>query len=138
DQAIEDRLPVLVTGKVVVGNEETMHALAEIEPDDLFDVIGRAAPGFPALHIDDGAERALIGATAPGTEAGEIIGGARNVFGWHEGDRRFFDAWQIIHEIVERLHGPGDGVAEHGIRPALKLAGKETDAEALGGLVVGI
>jgi hypothetical protein len=43
-QAVEDRLPVLVAGKIVVGDEEAAHASAVIEAHDLFDIGGRTAP----------------------------------------------------------------------------------------------
>ena len=74
DQPIEDRLPVLVAGEIVVGDEEAMHALAQLTPDDLLDVVGRAPPRLAPLHIDDGAERALVGTAAAGIEAREVIG----------------------------------------------------------------
>src|SRR3982074_3157145 len=60
DQAIEDRFPVLVAGKVVIGDEKAAHPLGVIDPDNLFDVVGRAAARFAALDVDDGAERALV------------------------------------------------------------------------------
>src|SRR5215467_8311388 len=44
DQAVEDRLPVLVAGKIVVGDEETSHAFGVIEAHDLLDIGGRAVP----------------------------------------------------------------------------------------------
>src|SRR5262249_47877825 len=34
DQAVEDRLPVLVSGKIVVGDEEAAHAFGVVEADD--------------------------------------------------------------------------------------------------------
>jgi hypothetical protein len=43
-QAVEDPLPVLVAGKIVVGDEETAHAFGVIEAHDLLDIGGRAVP----------------------------------------------------------------------------------------------
>ena len=43
-QAVEDRLPVFVAGKIVVGDEETAHAFGVIEAHDLLDIGGRAPP----------------------------------------------------------------------------------------------
>ena len=40
DQPVEDGLPILVTGEIVVGDEIAVNTLAEIEPDDLFDIVG--------------------------------------------------------------------------------------------------
>src|SRR5215510_8655339 len=43
-QAVEDPLPVPVAGKIVVGDEETSHAVGVIEAHDLLDIGGRAVP----------------------------------------------------------------------------------------------
>jgi hypothetical protein len=43
-QAVEDRLPVFVAGKIVVGDEETVHAFGVIEAHDLLDIGGQAPP----------------------------------------------------------------------------------------------
>src|SRR5262249_17689384 len=43
-QAVEDPLPILVAGKIVVGDEETAHAFGVIEAHDLLDIGGRAVP----------------------------------------------------------------------------------------------
>ena len=50
-QAVEDRLPVLIAGKIVVGDEETAHAFCVIEAHDLLDIGGRAVPGLAPLHV---------------------------------------------------------------------------------------
>jgi hypothetical protein len=49
DQPVEDRLPVFVTGEIVVGDEEAVDALRDIAADDLLDVVGRAPPRLAAL-----------------------------------------------------------------------------------------
>ena len=59
DDAVEDRLPVLVAGEIVVGDEEPVEAVAECCAEQVLDVVGRAAARLAALHVDDGAERAL-------------------------------------------------------------------------------
>src|SRR2546430_7064864 len=64
DQAVEDRFPFLVPGKIVVGDEEFVDALRPVEPYQMLDVVGRAEARLAPLHVDDGAERALIGAAA--------------------------------------------------------------------------
>src|SRR5215471_19701374 len=64
DEAVEDRLPFSVPREVVIGDEEFMDALRPIEPYEMLDVIGRAEARLAALHVDDGAERALIGTAA--------------------------------------------------------------------------
>ncbi len=69
DDPVEDRLPVLVAGEIVVGDEEVPDAVRPVLADRALDVVRRAAARFPALHVDDGAERALIGTAAAGIEA---------------------------------------------------------------------
>ena len=76
DQAVEDRLPVLVAGEIVVGDEEVVDAVGEIGAHDALDVVGAAIAGLAALHVDDGAERALERAAAAGVEARHQPGGA--------------------------------------------------------------
>ena len=70
DQAIEDRLPLLVAREIVVGDEELVNALRPVEAHEMLDVVRRAVARLAALHVDDGAERALVRAAAAGIEAG--------------------------------------------------------------------
>jgi hypothetical protein len=69
DQAVEDRLPLFVAPKIVVRDEKFVYALRPVESDQVLDVVGRAKARFASLHVDDGAERALIGTAAAGVEA---------------------------------------------------------------------
>src|SRR2546427_6886219 len=69
DQAIEDRLPLLVAREIVVGDEEFVYALLPVEPHEMLDVVGRAVARLAALHIDDRAERALVRTAAARVEA---------------------------------------------------------------------
>src|SRR5262249_40319227 len=64
DHAIEQRLPVAVAGEIVVGDEEAVDALGGVLADDVLEVVDRADAALAALHVDDGAERALVGAAA--------------------------------------------------------------------------
>src|SRR5690606_10773479 len=91
---VEDDLPVLVAGEIVVGDEVVVDALREVLADELLDVVGRAATRFAALHVDDRAERALERATAPRVEAGIAAERAGDIAGGQEGRRRAFDARQ--------------------------------------------
>src|SRR5581483_10081080 len=81
DQAIEDRLPVLVAGEIVVGDEEPVDALGEVGAHDQLDVIGGTAAAFAALDVDDGAKGALKRAAAAGIEAGHTAAGATDAGG---------------------------------------------------------
>ncbi len=62
-------LPVAVAGEIVVGDEEVVDALREVLAHQRLDIVGRAAARLAALHVDDGAERALERAAAAGIEA---------------------------------------------------------------------
>ena len=128
DQAVEDRLPVLVAREIVVGDEEAAGALRDIGAHDLLDIVGRAPPRLAPLHVDDGAERTLIGAAAPGVEAGDAAGGAYHLVGGQEWNRRAFDRRQIVHEIVERLEVVRESVAQHHFHAPLGLAGEQRAA----------
>src|SRR6516165_10840177 len=60
DQAIEDRLPLLVARKIDVGNEEFVDPLRPVETHEMLHVVGRAEARLAALYVDDRAERALV------------------------------------------------------------------------------
>jgi len=68
DRPVEDRFPVLVAGKIIVGDEKPEQTFFDIVANDLLDVVRRAPSRLTRLHVDDGAERALIGAAAAGIE----------------------------------------------------------------------
>ena len=62
--------PLLVARKIVVGDEKFANALRPVEAHQLLHILSRAIPRLATLHIDDGAERALVGAAAAGVETG--------------------------------------------------------------------
>ena len=68
DDAIENRLPVAVARKVIVGDEETTNTLLGVLADQKFDVVGIAKARFSTLHVDDGAEATGERTTAAGIE----------------------------------------------------------------------
>src|SRR6516225_8759045 len=70
DQPIENRLPLLVAGEIVVGDKELADAVCPVGAHELLDLVGRAEARLAPLHIDDGAERTLIRAATPGIETG--------------------------------------------------------------------
>ena len=130
DQPVEDRLPVLVAGEIVVGDEEMVDALGEIGADDRLDVVGRAIARLAALHVDDRAERTLERAAAPGVETGHEPGGALDGRRRQHRHRRAFDARQIVHEIVERLAARRAQASGALVEPPLGFAREQRDAEA--------
>ena len=138
DQAVEQRLPILVAREIVVGDEEPLDAFGVVFPHDLFQIVDRADAALAALHVDDGAERALIRTAAPEIDARQVADGALDVLARQE-RRRFADqVRQRVHVIVERLQLAVEGVTQHLVEPALLgLAGEERDAHLLGGFDVG-
>src|ERR1019366_2101198 len=69
DHAVEQRLPILVAGEIIVGDEKTLDPFRVILPHDMFQIVGRADAALAPLHVDDGAERALIRAAASEIDA---------------------------------------------------------------------
>ena len=79
DQAVEDRLPVPVAGEIVVGDEEAVDALGQVDAHHPLDVVGVAPARLAPLHVDDRAEAALERAAAPGVEARASRRSARTI-----------------------------------------------------------
>src|SRR4029453_10609852 len=69
DQPVEEVLPMLVAGHVVVGDEERGDALPVVLAHDRFEVVGGGEAALATLDIDDGAERTLERAAAAKVEA---------------------------------------------------------------------
>jgi len=137
-EAVEDGLPFLVAGEIVVGDEKTPQALGEVGAHNIFYVVGGAGPRHAALHVDDRAERALVGAAAPGVEARHPAHRAPRFVGSNQRSRRTLDCRQIIHEIVERFEAPGQGIAQHLIETSFRFAGEQRRAERLGPIEIRI
>src|SRR6516165_1153493 len=96
-----------IAGEIVVGDEEALDALVVVVADDFLEIVGRTVAALAALHVDDGAERALIRAAAAEVDAGKRARGAAHVFLRQERRRLTFERRQIIHMIVERLERTG-------------------------------
>ena len=136
---VVDRFPVLVAGEIVVGDEEPLHALRPVHAQDLLDVVGRAVAGLAALHIDDGAERALEGAAASGIEARHVADGALDEIDGKERRRgNVADARQLLHVIVEGTKLAPRRIEQHLVEAFFGLAGEDGDAKLLRDLDVGL
>ena len=103
DQPIEDRLPVAVAGEIVVGDEEPRDPLRGIGAHDRFHVVGRAIARLAALHVDDGAERALERAAASGVEAGVVAGDPGHDLARQNGYRGGGHVGHVVEVIVDGL-----------------------------------
>jgi hypothetical protein len=64
DDPIEQHFPVAVAREIVVRDDEAADVLRMVFADDSFDVVGCPAAALAALHIDDRAERTLVGTAA--------------------------------------------------------------------------
>src|SRR4029077_9858089 len=102
-QAIQDRLPVLVAGEVVVGDEEARDALAGVRAHDRLDVIGGAEARLAALDIDGGAEASLEGTASSGIEARIMAGDPGYDASRQQRQSGGLHAGQIAEMIVDRL-----------------------------------
>jgi len=132
DHAVEQNLPVAVAGEIVVGNEEPIDPLRPIFPDDLLEVVRRAEAALATLHVDDGAEGALVGAAAAKVDAGVFPRGAHDVLVGQDRRRLAFERGQMVHVVVERLELAVPRVAQHDVEPSLlRLACEERDSERL-------
>ncbi len=139
DQPVEDRLPVLVAGEIVVGDEVADDPLGVVVPDNRLDVVGRPPSRLAALDIDDSAERALERTAAPSIEAGVGAEGAVDHLGRQVRRRGAFQGGQVVHEVVDRLQPPGDRVADDlDQAPFLGLAGEDEAPQIQGLLNVGL
>src|SRR5262249_24398738 len=87
DDAIVDRLPVPIAGKVVIGDEEAVDTLSPIEAYDLLDAVRGSMAGIASMHIDDGTERALIRAATSGIKTRHVADGALHELPTEEGCR---------------------------------------------------
>src|SRR5262249_32661138 len=129
DDAVEDDLPILVARKIIVGDEEAADALLDVAANDGLDVVGSAPPRLATLHVDDGAERALIGTAAPGIKARGMAPDALDLLARNDRQRLVFQMRQVVHHIVERLQLAFDRILQHAFEPALGLAREHGDAE---------
>ncbi len=131
DDAVEDRLPVLVAGEVVVGDEVAAEPLLGAGADQHLDVVRRAVARLAPLHVDDRAEAARERAAASGVEARDVAEVAAHVAGGQRRQRLRLEAGKIRHEIVARPEPSLLRGGEQVVQATLRLAGEETDAERL-------
>src|SRR5947209_11262476 len=131
-QAIKYCLPVSVTRKIVVRDEEAMNALRNVRADYALNVVGRAVARLATLNIYDRAEGALIRTAAPRVKTCVSASGTHDSLGWQKRHRSAFHVRQIVHEIVERLERFVEGVNQHLFETTFGLARKERDAHLCG------
>src|SRR5262245_27319075 len=129
DQAIEYRLPGLVTRQIIVGDEELVHALGDVGTHQPFDVVRATGAGLASLNVDDRAEAAEKGAPPSRIEARAHAHRPAHDAYREIGHRLTFQAREVVHEIVQQLELAAIRRAEELIEPSLGLSGKERDTE---------
>ena len=136
DQAVEDRFPIFVARKVIVGDEEFVDALRPVEAHQMLHVIGGTVARLAALHVDDRAERALVRTAAAGVETRAQPERARDMPLRQERHGRALHPRQVLHKVVDRRKLASGGVLQHRFEPALGLAGKHGDAQIPAGVEI--
>ena len=131
-EAGENFFRIGIARKIVVCDKEAVNSLGQVAADDLLDIVGRAAPRFPALHIDDGAKRTEERAAAAGIEAGQLAAGAFDARCGKNGHGGPIQRRQIFHVVVERLERALPGVAQHRFKAPFGLAGEKRNAQIHG------
>ena len=129
DQAVEDRLPVLVAREIVVGDEEAGDALRGIGAHDGLDVVGRAVARLAPLHVDDGAEAALERTAAAGIEAGIVPGDAGHRPARQDRQRRRRHLRHVAQIVVDWLGLAAVDLAQQRGDAAFAFAGEQDDPE---------
>jgi hypothetical protein len=128
DQAIEDRLPLLVAGKIIVGDEELVNAVRPVKPHEMLHVIRRAVARLAALHVDDCAERALVRAASARVETRAEAERPCHIPFREERHGRPLQTRQVLHEVVHRCEPTLGRIAQHHVEPALGLTREHGDA----------
>src|ERR1700683_838196 len=129
DQPIENSLPVSVSSEVIVRDKIFVDALSPVDAHQRFDVIRRAIARLATLHVNDRAERALIGAPASCVEAGTQAKRATDMGEGKEWYWRTFHPRQIFHEVVARLQSVFGNVTQQSFEPVFDLAREHRDSQ---------
>ena len=111
DHAIKQRFPFAIAGEIIVGDEKPLDALGIILAHGAFEIVGRAKAALASLHIDNGAERALIWTAAAEIEARERPRGAPDVLSRQERQRFSLQVGEFVHVVVEQRELSVPGVA---------------------------
>ena len=100
----------------------------------MLDIIGGTVARLAPLHVDDGAERTLIGTAAAGVEAGAESERARHISLREKRHHGAFHSRQVVHEIVDRREPAGGCVLENRFETPFGLAGEDRNAEVAAGV----
>ena len=131
DDAIENLLPVLVAGEVVVGDENTPDSPGEVVPKTAFDIVGRARPGLATLHVDNRTKAALKRAPAPGIDARASGQAALDDARGNTGQGSPRESGKIVERGVERFEPVMIGVAENLVEVTFRLPSEDGNPELL-------
>ncbi len=119
NEAVEQQFPIAITREIVIRYEEAFDALRVILAHDLFKIVGRAKPALAALHVDDGAKRALVRTASPEVDAGQRSRGPPYVLQRQEWRRLAGQGRQLVHVIVKRLELSVPRILQNLVKPPL-------------------
>src|SRR5215831_6086675 len=93
DHAVKQRFPMPVAREIVVGDEEALDTLNIVLADNPLQVVRRSESALAPLHVNDGAERALVRTASAQIGARQRSRGASDMLAWQ--DRRWlaFQWW---------------------------------------------
>ena len=128
DDAVEDGLPIPVTGKIVVGQEVFADAFLPVEAQHRLDVVGRARTRLAALDVDNRAKRAMVRAAPAGVETAVRPRGPAHVSQRQKRTRLALEVHEIVGEIVLFGQPARGGVLDKLSEPSLGLAAEQADA----------
>ena len=105
---VEDLLPVLVAGEVVVRNEEAADSPGPVVADDPLHVVRATEAGLAPVHVDDGAKAANEGTAAARVEAGDLAECLVDPVNGHEGRWLSVHVGEVVQVVVDGLElAPG-------------------------------
>ena len=103
DQFVEDRLPILISGEIVVGNEKPFDTLLIARPNQAGDILRTSSPGFLPLDVNDRTEAALEGAAASGIKTGIFTKIIAHLAVGQGGHRGALQGGKVLQEIIDGL-----------------------------------
>src|SRR5271157_579662 len=114
NEDVENGFPILVAGKIVVGEEiEGDAVFVVVAANGLGNVLRGAETHFAALNVDDGAEGAFERAAAAAIEGAKIGSGElAEIFPANGGDGLGVEVGLVVQEIVERLQAAVNGIVQ--------------------------
>ena len=129
NQPIEGRFPFFIACKIIVSDKKFSNPLRPIQAHEVLDIVRRTVARFATLHIDDGAKRALIRATAASVKTGARAERTLDVSLRKERHRGALHCRQVLHVVVYRREPSGGRIGNYRFEPPLGFAGEHGDTD---------